>query len=83
MKKAEMKKYEIRYLEVDALNTICGRIDSLSKDCQSDINRCEHLGECADGEEPSEWEMEQALEYRFRMQAYETALTAIMKLMGA
>lgn len=83
MKKTEMKKYEARYLEVDAFSRICGRIDSLIMDCQCDIDRYRHLGEYADGEEPSDWEMEQVAKCQVRTQAYEAALAAVMKLMGA
>lgn len=83
MKKTEMKKYEARRLEIGAFSDVCGRIDSLMEDCQRDIDRYGHIGEYADGEEPSDWEMEQTLECQVRMQAYEVALAAVMKLMGA
>lgn len=83
MKKAEMKKYEARNLEIGAFSHVCGRIDYLMEDCQRDMDRYGHTGEFDNGEEPSDWEMDQVAECQVRMQAYEVALAAVMKLMGA
>lgn len=82
MKKTELKKYEVRCLEMDGFKEVCSRIDYLMQNCQCEINRYGHLGEYADEEELSDWEEEQVAEHQVRMQAYKTALAAIMKLMG-
>ena len=83
MKNVEMKKYQVRSLEIEAWERVCDRIDSFVEDTQVTIDRYLHQGDYSNLEEEiGDYDRKMAAAYKIRLQAYETALAAVMKLMG-